>query len=407
MRTPWPAAARLPCRLLHSSAAPRAARPRGFRKSFDHSQATAINWFPGHMAVATKKLNEVLRHVDLVIEVRDARIPFSSAPSTATMSTARRKLVVLNKCDLACPTVSAEVLGNLAAAGQEAIHIDSRDIHDVRRLLQLVQGRATAELGTKEFKTIPYKMAVVGVPNTGKSTLLNALKRQALGKGGKARTGGTPGITRHVGYSEISRSPGVFLLDSPGVMPPGNLETDLGLKIALTGGVADHLLDMELMADYLLFHLNQHQCFDYVERYASGGLSAPSDDLSRVLRAVGKSRGSQGRQQRSGRGGGGESVAGERRAGAAMVHDFRQGKLGRIVLDVPDGSDMAAVRTLLAAAVDEPTLIAFAKAKGNRASWLSFLERSGLGEVGHDPKRHELETLRRFWAQSTEATTPS
>jgi ribosome biogenesis GTPase A len=222
-----------------------AAAAAAFRTAFDHSRAAAVNWYPGHMATATRRLDDAMRHVDLVLEVRDARVPLSSSPGGRVEETLRRaksRLVVLNKADLACGRSAAAVREQLRSAdggGLASVHLDAREVSDIQRLLKIVRAKATKAQRAAEFRTLPYRIAVVGVPNTGKSTLLNGLKRSATGQGGRvAKTGDTPGITKHLSYSRVSHRPPVMVLDTPGIMPPGNLAPEVGLAVALTGGVA-------------------------------------------------------------------------------------------------------------------------------------------------------------------------
>ena len=302
-----------------------------FRAAFDHSHATLVNWYPGHMATATRKLEEAMRHVDLVLEVRDARVPFSSSPGGRVEEVLRRtdsRVVVLNKSDLACPRTTSAVRDQLrrqgAGSSVSSVHLDARNVQDIQRLVKMLRARAKKAQAAAEFRTFPFRIAVVGVPNTGKSTLLNGLRRSATGRGGRvAKTGDTPGVTKHLSYSRVSDRPPIVVLDTPGIMPPGNLAPEVGLAVALTGGVAvrrslrssaqfaqpefsvplslekaqrfsadsfccvlldqDKLLDMGLLADFLLFHLNRQgaECQEaYCRRYA---IREPIDDIVTVL----------------------------------------------------------------------------------------------------------------------------
>ena len=179
--------------------------------------------------------------------MRDARVPFSSSPGgrvEEALRHAKSRMVVLNKSDLACPHTASAIREQLlqrrdAGDGLASIHLDARNVSDIQRLVKIVRARAKKAQKVAEFRTFPYRIAVVGVPNTGKSTLLNGLRRSATGRGGRvAKTGDTPGVTKHLSYSHVSDRPPIVVLDTPGIMPPGNLAPEVGLAVALTGGVA-------------------------------------------------------------------------------------------------------------------------------------------------------------------------
>ena len=262
------------------------------------------------------------------------QVPFSTAAGGRVERALRRaqsRLVVLNKSDLACDALAPTVRTHLQGEGLRSVHLDARQPDDIRRLLQLVRKRAAECQRQAEFQTMPCRMAVVGVPNTGKSTLLNQLRRSATRSKGRAKTGDTPGVTKHLSYSRISHRPPVLLLDTPGIMPPGNLASETGLALALTGGVADKLLEPAVLADFLLFHLNRQRCSGYARRYAMPG---PADSVEQVLDAIVAARGvlvRSGKQRRA------DLEAQRQRAAMLMVRDFRKGRLGRLTIDdVPE-----------------------------------------------------------------------
>ncbi|RLM75027.1 hypothetical protein C2845_PM15G10630 [Panicum miliaceum] len=219
----------------------------------------AVNWFPGHMAAASRAIRDRLKLADLVIEVRDARIPLSSAnEDLQPVLAAKRRILALNKKDLANPNIMNRWLNHFESCKQDCISINAHSSSSVNQLLGL------AELKLKEAisKEPTLLIMVVGVPNVGKSALINSIHRIATSrfpvhdKNKRATVGPLPGVTQDIAGYKIASQPSIYVLDTPGVLVPSIPDMETGLKLALTGAVKDSAVGEERIAKYLLSLLN-------------------------------------------------------------------------------------------------------------------------------------------------------
>ncbi|KAL6875576.1 hypothetical protein ACP4OV_013089 [Aristida adscensionis] len=219
----------------------------------------AVNWFPGHMAAASRAIRDRLKLADLVLEVRDARIPLSSAnEDLQPVLSAKRRIIALNKKDLANPNIMNRWLHHFESCKQDCISINAHSSNSVSQLLGLV------ELKLKEaiLKEPTLLVMVVGVPNVGKSALINAIHRIATSrfpvqdKIKRATVGPLPGVTQDIAGYKIASQPSIYVLDTPGVLVPSIPDMETGLKLALTGAVKDSVVGEERIAKYLLSLLN-------------------------------------------------------------------------------------------------------------------------------------------------------
>ncbi|XP_059585647.1 mitochondrial ribosome-associated GTPase 1 isoform X3 [Alligator mississippiensis] len=288
---------------------------RAWRDSFDCGGRSVAMWFPGHMAKGLRQMKGKLQKVDCLVEVHDARIPFSGRnPVFQEALGVRPHLLLLNKMDLADLKEKSRILEQLKQEG----------------LKNVIFTDCEREENIKE--NVEYCIMVIGVPNVGKSSLINALRRLHLKKGKASQVGGEPGITKAVLTKiQVSERPVMYLIDTPGVLSPriGSVET--GLKLALCGTIRDYLVGEDVMADYLLYNLNKHQLFKYVERY---GLDAPCDDIESVLKRVALKLGKT-RKVKVLTGTGDVNVIAPdyNAAGYEFVRTFRKGELGKVMLD--------------------------------------------------------------------------
>ncbi|XP_022354941.1 mitochondrial ribosome-associated GTPase 1 isoform X2 [Enhydra lutris kenyoni] len=235
-----------------------------WRESFPLGGRDVARWFPGHMAKGLKKMQSSLKLVDCIIEVHDARIPLSGRnPLFQETLGLKPHVLVLNKMDLADLKEQQKIIQHLEGEGLKNVVFTScvKD-ENIKQVMPLVRGLVEGSYRYHRGENLEYCAMVIGIPNVGKSSLINALRRQHLGKGKATRVGGEPGITRAVmSRIQVCDWPLMFLLDTPGVLSPRIESVEMGLKLALCGTVLDHLVGEETLADYLLYTLNRHQLF--------------------------------------------------------------------------------------------------------------------------------------------------
>ncbi|XP_054364456.1 mitochondrial ribosome-associated GTPase 1 isoform X1 [Mirounga angustirostris] len=259
-----------------------------WRESFPLGGRDVARWFPGHMAKGLKKMQSSLKLVDCIIEVHDARISFSGRnPLFQETLGLKPHMLVLNKMDLADLKEQQvkKIIQHLEGEGLKNVVFTNcvRD-ENIEQIIPMVRGLVESSYRYHRGENLEYCAMVIGIPNVGKSSLINALRRQHLRKGKATRVGGEPGITRAVmSRIQVCERPLMFLLDTPGVLAPRIESVEMGLKLALCGTVLDHLVGEETLADYLLYTLNRHQLFGYMQHY---GLAAACDDIAGVLKQV-------------------------------------------------------------------------------------------------------------------------
>ncbi|XP_075790791.1 mitochondrial ribosome-associated GTPase 1 [Pelodiscus sinensis] len=305
-----------------------------WRQSFDFGGRSVAAWFPGHMAKGLRQMKETLRKVDCIVEVHDARIPFSGRnPAFHEALGIRPHLLVLNKMDLADLTHKARILERLEQEGlRNVLFTNCVKDENVQKVVPLITDLVSHSQRYQRAENIEYCILVIGVPNVGKSSLINSMRRLHLRKGKASRVGGEPGITTAVlTRIQVSERPLMYLLDTPGVLAPRIESVEAGMKLALCGAIRDHLVGEDVMADYLLYTLNKQQLFCYVERY---GLGAPSDDIESVLKQVALKLGKTHKVKVLTGTGDVNVIAPDYPAAAyEFLRTFRKGELGQVLLD--------------------------------------------------------------------------
>lgn len=224
-----------------------------------NSSGGAINWFPGHMAAATRAIRERLKLADLVVEVRDARIPLSSANGDFQDILLRKKrIIILNKKDVANSNIINKWTQHFDNHKQLCYFTNAHSKHNVRELLSQVESQLRDAISRHPTLLV----IVVGIPNVGKSALINSMYQisrmhfAAQEKLKRATVGPLPGVTQDIAGFKIAHQPSIYVLDTPGVLVPNIPDIDTGLKLALTGAVKDSVVGEDRLAQYLLAMLN-------------------------------------------------------------------------------------------------------------------------------------------------------
>ncbi len=286
-------------------------------------EEVSIQWFPGHMAKTKRLMKENLKLVDIVVELTDARVPYSSCnPEIKSLVGGKPRIVILNKCDMADEALTAEWIEHYKSKGINAIATDCRSGKGLSRLAPVVHDVLKKELEKRANKGMdgkPVRMMIVGIPNVGKSSFIN---RIAGGK--RTKVEDRPGVTR--GKQWVTLENGIDMLDMPGVLWPKFEDKIVGEHLAFTGAVKDDIIDIESLAMRLVDLLNRDYHELLCERYKLADEKTANMEPYDLLELIGVKRGM--------RISGGE--VNTERAAAMLLDEFRGGKIGRITLERPN-----------------------------------------------------------------------
>ncbi|SJZ63641.1 ribosome biogenesis GTPase YlqF [Selenihalanaerobacter shriftii] len=280
-----------------------------------------INWYPGHMAKAKKKLQERLQLIDVVVELLDARIPVSSRnPNIDEILQDKKRIIVLNKMDLADKAITKAWKKKLAQE-DPAIAVNSLNGQRINLITNHAKNLMADKLNKlvrKGRKKRNIRLMIVGVPNVGKSQLINQLCNR-----GSTRTGDRPGVTRGQQWVKIKK--GFELLDTPGILWPKFESEEVAFRLAATGAIKSDIYDNETVAYKLLKFLKDVIPDTLQERF---NLDYVSADTLELMEDIGRKRGclmSGGKVDRE-------------RTADIILYEFRKGDLGRISLEIPSQS---------------------------------------------------------------------
>jgi len=274
----------------------------------------AIQWFPGHMHLTKKAIQERIGQIDVVIELLDARLPGSSAnPMLAELTGGKPALKVLNKQDLADPIQTAGWLAHYSAqACTRALALDASMVSPARALVAACHELAPLRGGMAK----PMRVLICGIPNVGKSTLINTLTARRA-----AKTGDEAGITKL--EQRITLADDFYLYDTPGVLWPRIIVAKSGYNLAASGAIGRNAFNDEEVALELLDYLALRYPQALAARYALTDVASLNDEA--LLQAVGRQRGA---LQAGGR-------VNLQKAAEIVIHDFRAGALGPVTLESP------------------------------------------------------------------------
>ncbi len=274
----------------------------------------AIQWYPGHMHKARKEIEEVMPQIDLVIEVLDARIPYSSEnPMVAKLRQDKPCIKLLNKSDLADPEITNRWIEYLEQEqGVRAQAITTLQPAMVRKIPELCRKLVPVSEGAlKDIRTM-----IMGIPNVGKSTIINTLAGRVI-----AKTGNEPAVTK--AQQRINLKNGIVLSDTPGILWPKVDNEASGYRLAVTGAIKDTAMEYEDVALFAAAYFLHAYPEAMMERYKLTSL--PATDIE-LLEEIGRRRGAL-------RSGGHIDL---HKASELLLHEFRSGKIGQLSLETPE-----------------------------------------------------------------------
>ena len=279
-----------------------------------------IQWYPGHMTKTRRQMEQDLKQVDAVCEIMDARIPISSRnPDIDSICGNKPRMVILNRLDLADPDATARWAAHFRKQGIAAVATDCKSRKGITQFTPAVRQLLEEKIQRDASRgmTRALRIMIVGIPNVGKSTLINQISGR---KGAKAEN--RPGVTRGKQWVTVDKD--LLLMDTPGILWPKFEDPNVGMMLAYTGAVKDGVMDLEELACRLMELLWKHYPKLIQERY--GIESDPDTPGWQLLEQAGRKRGFL-----LARG----EINTERMA-KVLIDEFRSGKLGRLTLEMPE-----------------------------------------------------------------------
>ncbi len=278
-----------------------------------------INWYPGHMTSARRRIEEDIKLCDAVIELLDARIPGSSRnPDIDRLANNKKRVVLLNKNDLADRCITDAWIKYYENTGAKVLTLDSRERKQTLKVSDAVREVCKEKIERDLRRGIhnrPVKAMILGIPNVGKSTFINSFVGKAT-----AKTGNKPGVTR--GNQWIRLSKDINMLDTPGILWPKFEDEKTGINLALVGSINDNILPLYELSEILIDYLKTNYCNILHDRY----MIDEALDSSSVLRSIAENKKL--------------VLKGDEpdidRAAKLLIDDLRSGRLGRISLERPD-----------------------------------------------------------------------
>ena len=288
-----------------------------------------INWYPGHMAKTKRQIMEDLKLIDIVLELLDARIPISSQnPDLQEIINNKKRIVILNKCDLADEREKKKWVNYFKNQGINAILTDSNQGIGIENLVKKIK-----EIANENLEQIIKKgrigksirVMILGIPNVGKSSLINRISKKA-----SAGVGNKPGFTKQKQWIRIME--GIELLDTPGILWPKFESKEVALNLSFTGTIKDEILEKTEIGFYIVKWLLEHEPEKLLQRYKltkedieniKKNIQNSNEQIAEVINQIAKKRGA--------------IISGgyidEEKIANIIIDDFRNGKIGKITLE--------------------------------------------------------------------------
>ena len=278
-----------------------------------------FQWYPGHMTKAKRQMQEDIKLIDLVIELVDARIPLSSRnPDIDELGKNKARLIIMNKSDLSDENQNKEWAAYFKKMGYYVVGLDARTKTGMKTVTNVVVEACKEKIERDRRRGIlnrPVRAMVVGIPNVGKSTFINALAGKAC-----AKTGNKPGVTKGKQWIRLNKN--VELLDTPGILWPKFEDQQVGLHLAMIGSINDEILNVEELALSVIDYLTAEYPGTLEKRFGFEGMTDRVEILGEIARVRGCLKK-------------GNELDYEK-AARLLMDDFRSGKLGRITLEKPE-----------------------------------------------------------------------